>query len=127
MSNPVSLPASTAYRNVDVDETEDAVSTVATRMDWIHAVNVTADALYLHLYNATTANITVGTTTPLLTFVVPSQAAGTSGGGFNMAFPNGIAFGTALSIAATTSATSGTTGPATNGCIVALGYEITAR
>lgn len=110
----------TFYRNVDVDETEDAVKASAGQLYWIHAMNLTAAVLYLHFYNASTGSVTVGTTTPDLTFPLPTQGD-TNGAGFTLAIPNGIAFGTAITVACTTTV-GGSSGPAANGCIVNLGY-----
>lgn len=110
----------TPYRNVDVDESEDEVKGTAGQVYWLHAVNLTAAVLYLHIYNATAASVTVGTTTPTLTFALPTQGD-TNGAGFNFSVPNGIAFGTAITVACTTTV-GGSSGPAANGCILNLGY-----
>lgn len=110
----------TLYRNVDVDESEDQVKGSAGQVYWIHAMNLTAAVLYLQIYNATAASVTVGTTTPDLTFPLATQGD-TNGAGFTFAIPNGIAFGTAITIACTTTIT-GSSGPAANGCVVNLGY-----
>jgi hypothetical protein len=76
----------------------------------------------LKFYNATAASVTVGTTTPDLTFPVPS-AGDTNGAGFNIAIPNGIAFGTALTVAATTGFADNDSGaPAANALILNAGY-----
>lgn len=110
----------TLYRNVDADETEDAVKASAGQLYWIHAMNLTAAVLYLQLYNAVTGSVTVGTTTPDLTFPIPTQGD-TNGAGFVLAIPNGIAFSTAITVACTTTV-GGASGPAANGCIVNMGY-----
>ncbi len=110
----------TPYRNIDVDETEDQVKGTAGQIYWIHGMNMTAAVLYLHVYNATAANVTVGTTTPDLTFPLATQGD-TNGAGFTLDIPNGIELDTAITIACTTGLT-GSTGPAANGCIVNLGY-----
>lgn len=112
----------TAYKNLDVDETEDQVKATAGQVYWIHAVNVATTARYLKFYNATAANVTVGTTTPVLTFAIPSAGA-TTGAGFNLAVPNGIAFDTAITVAATTGVADNDTGaPGANDVILNLGY-----
>jgi hypothetical protein len=85
-------------------------------------MNLTAATLFLKVYNATAASVTVGTTTPVLTFPIPTQGD-TNGAGFTFSVPNGIAFGTAISAAVTTGvADNDTTGPAANGCVVNIGY-----
>jgi hypothetical protein len=112
----------TPYKNLDVDESEDEVKGAAGQVYWIHAVNLKSTPLYLKFYNATAANVTVGTTTPVLTFPVPSAGA-TTGAGFNLAIPNGIVFDTAITIAATTGVADNDTGaPGANELVVNLGY-----
>lgn len=110
----------TPYRNIDVDETEDAVKASAGQLYWLHAMNLSNAVLYLQFYNATTANTTVGSTTPALTFPLATQG-NTNGAGFVLDVTNGIAFDTAITIAATTTP-GGNSGPAANLCIVNLGY-----
>jgi hypothetical protein len=74
--------------------------------------------LYVKLYNATAANTTVGTTTPIMTIPVPPSS------GANVEFTNGITFGTALSAAATTGVADADTGaPAANVLIANLLYQ----
>jgi len=90
----------TFHKNIDVDETEDAVKATAGQVYWIHAINSTAAPIFLKFYNATVATVVVGTTVPDLTFPVPANAD-SDGAGFTLSIPNGIAFGTAITIAAT--------------------------
>jgi hypothetical protein len=111
---------STPYRNIDVDETEDAIKASAGQIYWIHCVNIDATPVYLHFYNATTGTVVVGTTTPDLTFIVPSQGDA-NGAGFALSIPNGIEFDTAITVAATTTV-GGTGGPGTNEVILNVGY-----
>lgn len=112
----------TPYKNLDVDESEDEVKGTAGQVYWIHAINLTAAPLYLKFYNATAGDVTVGTTTPVLTFPVPANAD-SDGAGFNISIPNGIAFSTAITIAATTGFADNDTGaPGANNLIVNLGY-----
>lgn len=113
---------STPYKNLDVDETEDDVKTSAGQVFWIHAINLAATKRYLKFYNLAAASVTVGTTTPVLTFPLPTQAD-TNGAGFTISFPNGVAFSTAICIAATTGFADNDTGaPGANEVIVNLGY-----
>lgn len=112
----------TPYKNLDVDETEDEVKGTAGQLYWLHVINLAATKRYLKFYNATAANVTVGTTTPVLTLPIPTLGD-TNGAGFNLAIPNGIAFGTAITIAATTGFADNDTGaPGANEVIVNLGY-----
>lgn len=112
----------TLYKNIDVDETEDQVKASAGQIFWIHAVNLSATIKFLKIYNATAASVTVGTTVPDLTFPIPTQGD-TNGAGFVIAIPNGIAFSTAITIAATTGVADNDAGaPGANEVIVNLGY-----
>ena len=112
----------TPYKNIDVDESEDEVKGTAGQVYWIHAINTTAAPLYLKLYNATAATVVVGTTAPTLTFPVPGNAD-SDGAGFTLSIPNGIAFGTAITIAGTTGVADADTGaPGANALIVNMGY-----
>jgi hypothetical protein len=61
---------------------------------------------YIQVFNLATGSVTLGTTTPTLVIPLPPAAAA------NIEWANGIAFGTAISFAATTTAT-GNTAPTT--------------
>jgi hypothetical protein len=111
----------TIFRSLDIDETEEDVKTSAGQLYFIHAMNMVATARYLKFYNATAANVTVGTTTPLLTFPVPANS--TTGAGFTVSIPQGIPFSTAISVACTTGLADNDTGaPGTSDVIINLGY-----
>lgn len=109
--------------NLDVDETEDAIKATSGRLGWIHAVNLTSTKQYLKFYDDTVANVVVGTTTPVLTFPLPTMGD-TNGAGFTINFgPQGIAFANAITVAATTGFANNDTGaPAANAVILNVGY-----
>lgn len=110
------------FRSIDIDETEEEVKAAAGQVFSISAFNTTAAPLYLKFYNATAANTTVGTTTPVLTFVVPGNAD-SDGAGFVWNNDIGFAFGTAITVACTTGVADADTGaPGANACIVNVGY-----
>lgn len=112
----------TIFRSIDIDESEEEVKASAGQVFSITAFNRTAAPLYLKFYNETAANVTVGTTTPVLTFVVPGNAD-SDGAGFVWNNPIGFAFSTGICVAATTGiADNDTTGPGANECIVLVGY-----
>ena len=112
----------TIFRSIDIDESEEEVKATAGQVFSITAFNTTAAPLYLKLYNATAANVTVGTTTPVLTFVVPGNAD-SDGAGFVWNNTIGYAFGTAITVACTTGVADNDTGaPGANACIVNIGY-----
>lgn len=120
-SNTISAGA-TPYQNLDVDETEDDVKTSPGKVFWIHAMNLATTKRYLKFYNATAANVTVGSTTPVLTLTLPADSGGL-GAGFSESFPGGIQFDTAICIAATTGfAVADTGAPGANEVIVNLGF-----
>lgn len=112
----------TLYKNIDVDESEDQVKATAGQLYWLHAINLGTAPRYLKIYNATAASVVVGTTVPDLTFPIPTQGDA-NGAGFALSIPNGIAFGTAITIAATTGVADADSGaPGANEVIVNLGY-----
>ena len=112
----------TFYKNLDVDESEDQIKATAGQLYWIHGINLAATKIYLKFYNATAATVVVGTTVPDLTFPLPTQGD-TNGAGFTLSIPNGIAFGTAITVAATTGFADADSGaPAANTVILNLGY-----
>lgn len=111
------------FRSLDIDESEEEVKATAGTLYWVHAVNLTASKRYLKFYNATAANTTVGTTTPVLTLVIPT-AGDTNGCGFLFAVPQGLAFSTAISVACTTGlADADTSAPGANDVVINIGYK----
>lgn len=112
----------TIFRSLDIDESEEEIKASAGQIYWIHAVNLTDAPIYLKFYNATAASVTVGTTTPVLTFPVVSQGT-VDGAGFVFNVPQGIPFSTAISVAATTGVADNDTGaPGASACVINIGY-----
>lgn len=106
------------YRSIDLDESEEEVKATAGQLFGWYLYNAAASMRYLKFYNATAANTTVGTTTPVLTIPVAAGAAA------NVEFSNGIAFGTAISAAVTTGLADNDTGaPAANDFIINILYK----
>jgi hypothetical protein len=113
----------TIFRSLDLDETEEQIKGTAGQVYWIMAFNVATAVRYLKFYNATDATVVVGTTTPVLTIPIPTQNASANGAGFVLSIPNGIAFSTAITVAATTGVADNDTGaPGANEVIVNIGY-----
>ena len=113
----------TIFRSIDLDESEEEVKATAGQVYWLHCINLAASLRYLKFYNATAASVTVGTTTPVMTIPIPTQGD-TNGAGFTLALPNGIAFSTAITVAATTGIADADTGaPGANEVIINLGYN----
>lgn len=111
------------FRSLDCDETEDEVKASAGKLFWIHAINLTAAVVYLKVYNNTAAGTTVGTTTPVHTFPVPTLGD-TNGAGFTIHFGDaGESYSTGICVAGLTGiADNDTTGVATNGLVVNAGF-----
>lgn len=63
--------------------------------------NANSSVCYVQFWNTAQGSVTVGTTAPILSMGIPAL------GGANVAFPNGIAFSTAITIAATTTRAGG--------------------
>jgi hypothetical protein len=65
--------------------------------------NTNATVCYVQIFNVASGSVTLGTTAPNLTLPIPA----TSGANLSLVIP--IAFGTAISVASTTTATGATT------------------
>ncbi len=113
----------TIYKNIDVDESEDQISATEGQIYWIHCINLSASVLYLKFYDATAANVTVGTTVPDLTFAIPTQGS-TDGAGFTLPMGKGTAFDTAITVACTTGVAIADVGaPGANECVLNLAFS----
>jgi hypothetical protein len=122
VAKPATTGGMTIFRSLDIDETEEDIKTSAGQVFSISAFNRTAAPLYLKFYNATAASVTVGTTTPVLTFVVPANAD-SDGAGFIWNNELGFAFATAISVACTTGVADADTGaPGANDCVINVGF-----
>ena len=113
----------TIFRSIDLDETEEEVKATAGQVYAVWVNNNAVSTRFLKFYNATAANVTVGTTTPVITLGIPGNtsddiAGSLSAGGF------GIAFDTAITVAATTGIADNDTGaPAANDVVVNIFYK----
>jgi hypothetical protein len=114
----------TPWNSLDLDETEEDVKTSPGQLYWYHAANRTTSPLYLRFYNATAANVTVGTTATFLgPFEIPANSSDHTVEIANFG-GNGVPFDTAISAAVTTGFAANDTGaPATNACIVNVLYK----
>jgi len=105
------------HKNLDVDETEDAVKAGAGQIYWYHYANRTAEELFLKFYNATTATVVVGETVPVITIPLAKESQG------HVPIPQGLAFSTAITVACVKGvADNNAEGPAANGCVITVGY-----
>lgn len=105
--------------DADGDNTAQAIKTGAGRLYLLEVQNPTDADAYIQLFDAATGSVTVGSTTPKASFLVPA-GDGTLDGAFGFSLPIGMHFGTAITYACTTTAT-GSGDPAT-GLIVNAGY-----
>jgi hypothetical protein len=107
----------TIFRSIDLDESEEDVKQSAGQVYGYDFFNRATSIRYIKFYNATAANVTVGTTTPVIT--IPVQA----GSSKNVWYGQGIPFSTAICVAATTAVADSDTGaPAANDVIVNIFY-----
>lgn len=113
------------FRSLDLDETEEEVKATAGCLYKIRATNRTTSVRYLKLYNATAANTTVGTTTPIDTITIPAGGSADLATVLTESFGGlGLTFDTALSMAVTTGFADNDTGaPGANDVIVSAYYK----
>ena len=81
-----------------------AIKTTNAKMFGYYIFNSNSSTVYMQVFDDTTANITLGTTSPKLSLGIPA------GAGANLISTNGITFANAITIAFTTTR-SGSTAP----------------
>ena len=108
-----------AYKFIDLDESEEQVDSGSGELVAIWVANASSSARYLKIYDGLASAVTVGTTTPNLTFLIPP-----SNGGFYMRIPsNGWSYSSGVTVAATTGVADADTGaPGANEVIGAVFY-----
>lgn len=110
------------FRSLDIDETEEEIKASAGQVYGWYIFNASSSIRYVKFYNATAANVTVGTTTPVLTIPVPTGS--TNGVGFVSNSAMGIVFDTAIAVAATTALADNDTGaPSANDVVINVWYK----
>jgi len=110
------------FRTIDLDETEEEVKATAGQVYGYYFANLSGALRYLKFYNATAANVTVGTTTPVLTLPLPYSASNAACG--HVSFPVPVAFGTAITVAVTTGLADNDTGaPGANDVVLNVFYK----
>lgn len=113
----------TIFRSIDLDETEEEVKATAGVLYGIWFSNMATSTRFLKIYNATAANVTVGTTTPVITLALPGNSSDDISGALNNG-GMGIGFATAITVAATTGIADNDTGaPGANEVIVNIFYK----
>lgn len=106
----------TPYRTIDLDEAAEEIKASAGQIGGYYIHNSASSVRYLKIYDATSANVTVGTTTPAMTIPLPANAAANLSDGMGIEFTNGI------TVAATTDLT-GSAAPGTNEVVANLFYK----
>jgi len=87
-----------------IGATKTTIKSSAGNLYGWYLYNPNSSATFCQVFNATTANVTLGTTTPDLVLTIPATS------GANLEVSNGLTFATAISFACTTTRT-GSTGP----------------
>jgi hypothetical protein len=113
----------TIFRSLDLDETEEEVKASAGQVYAMWVTNTATATRFVKFYNATAANVSVGTTTPVITIGIPGNTSDDISGNFGPG-GMGIAFDTAITVAATTGVADADTGaPGANEIIVNIFYK----
>lgn len=85
-----------------VGATATAIKASAGQLYGYHLFNTTAAVAYVQIFNVASGSVTVGTTAPTMSVGIPAS------GGVTVNWDKGIAFGTAISFACTTTRTGST-------------------
>lgn len=111
------------FNSTDLDESEEQVKATGGTIYAIYAWNTTDAPLWLKLFNATAASVTVGSTSADYDIMIPANA-NSDGAGFVIPIPTGgWPFSTAITLAATTGVGATNSGaPGANACGVLVFY-----
>lgn len=125
-----SLPSTTGgldiFRSLDLDESEEEVKATAGSLYKLRITNFrTSSAVFVKIYNATAASVSVGTTTPVDTIPVPVAASASNPTVITENFGGvPLSLGTAICLAATTALADNDTGaPGANEVVVSAYYK----
>lgn len=122
VNQPHSAGGCSIFRSLDIDETEEDVKTSAGTVYGWAITNTATSTRFIKFYNATAANTTVGSTTPVITFGIPGNTSDDVGA--NMLGGVGINFDTAICVAATTGAADNDSGaPSTGDVLINVFYK----
>jgi hypothetical protein len=110
------------FRSIDLDESEEEVKGTAGQVYSMWVTNTATSTRFVKFYNLTAANTTVGSSTPVITIGIPGNSSDAVTGLFGGAY--GLAFDTAISVAATTAVADADTGaPGANEVIINIFYK----
>jgi hypothetical protein len=117
--SPTTSGGLSIFRSIDLDESEEEVKGSAGQVYGAYLYNAASSGKrYIKFYNDTAANVTVGTTAPVLT--LPLDA----GQGAVLSFEHGLTFSAAITVAATTGVADNDTGaPGANEVIANIFYK----
>ena len=101
------------------DQTAQVLKASPGYLKYLHAINANTVDIYVQFFDAAVADVTVGTTTPKWSLLVPA-GNGAQGGIFDEQWQDPVSFGTAISYACTTTATGA--GAPTTGLTLNFGF-----
>lgn len=113
------------FRSLDLDETEEEVKGTAGCIYKLRIANNSTSARYVKVYDGTAAGVTVGSTTPIDTIVVPGATSASQPTVITEAYGGlGITCSTGITVAATTALADADTGaPSANDVVVTVLYK----
>ena len=97
----VASAGASMHFDADGDNTAQAIKTASGKLWALEVSNPNSADAYLQLFDVATGSVTVGTTVPALSLLVPA-GDGTKDGAMDKNFPMSIEFGTAITYACTT-------------------------
>jgi len=110
------------FRSLDLDETEEEAKASAGTVYGMWVNNTATATRFVKFYDATAANVVVGTTTPVITIGIPGNTSDDVSGSFGGGY--GITFATAITVAATTGVADADVGaPGVNDVVVNVFYS----
>lgn len=113
------------FKSLDVDETKVEVTTLPCVVGWLYLFNSATTNRYLKFYGLASADVTVGTTVPLLTLPIPGLVSTDDVVAVTQIPDGGLFFPHGLTLAATTGFANNDTGaPGNNEVIVNLGIRL---
>lgn len=107
-----SRKAATTYFTINATGTVGTASASASVLYGIEVSNPNTVDSFLQIWDAASANITLGVTAPKISYLIPGGQSGTARGGFTRSYPHGIDFATAVMFASSTTPT-GSSAPGT--------------
>lgn len=111
------------FRSLDLDESEEEVKGTAGCLYKLRLTNRATTARYVKLYNDTAANVSVGSTTPIDTIIVPGASSADLATVITENFGGlGLTFSAALCLAATTGLADNDTGAPSANDVIATAY-----